>query len=386
MEAEVSYTNIAPPRISTSDTPTVIPHGVDGDFCRFDFSEPTRQTFRRLFSAQNCKSYDLFKAEHWLSNSPFQGESVLICRNVRIGGKSSIIYNDEVFLPDQEMPSYLKYVIKHSTHKKSIEEIISCQITRVLETAFVISHPHSDFYGHFLTEIAPKVCIVKRYYDAGCIIPIIIGELEKSYIKKFILIAIPDAHIITVEAGSCLLIQNCLLPSQCAWYLFNASYKKFFDGVVQRCMKLAGDVEYPKRAIISRERVGESFRKLENWSQLAQVAAEFGYEQVSPEALSLTEQICLFGNASHIVGEYGSALHNSLFSAENVPVIAFNWINLVQQGIGLSRRQTNIFLMPDDGIPIKSPIIGDPAGSTKHFSVNPDLLTEALRFIHEPNL
>jgi O-antigen biosynthesis protein WbqL len=57
-----------------------------------------------------------------------------------------------------------------------------------------------------------------------------------------------------------------------------------------------------------------------------------------------------------IAGEYGSGLHNAIFSREARHVIAFNWINLVQQAIGMARGHGNIFILPEGGQPILAPL------------------------------
>jgi capsular polysaccharide biosynthesis protein len=57
-----------------------------------------------------------------------------------------------------------------------------------------------------------------------------------------------------------------------------------------------------------------SNRTLLNRSALEGIAVSQGFNLVYPEKLSIPEQIQLFRGAVQIVGEYGSALHNTMFS------------------------------------------------------------------------
>jgi len=65
-----------------------------------------------------------------------------------------------------------------------------------------------------------------------------------------------------------------------------------------------------------------------------------------------------------------------------VPVLAFNWINLVQQAMGLSLNQPNVFLLPGDRFLILAPGHGGKHRSTGKFSIDPGLLLAALQRLH----
>ena len=63
-----------------------------------------------------------------------------------------------------------------------------------------------------------------------------------------------------------------------------------------------------------------------------------------------------FMRADIIVGEYSSALHNSLFAGPS-QVISLNWINHVQQAICYSRKQPLTIIMPEDGTAVTAPTV-----------------------------
>jgi capsular polysaccharide biosynthesis protein len=55
-------------------------------------------------------------------------------------------------------------------------------------------------------------------------------------------------------------------------------------------------------------------RHLRNRARIEALASAAGYCTVYPERLPLPDQIALFATATHIAGEYGSALHLALFA------------------------------------------------------------------------
>lgn len=78
--------------------------------------------------------------------------------------------------------------------------------------------------------------------------------------------------------------------------------------------------------------------------QFEQAALERGYEIVYPETLGLEEQIALFSEASHVVGEYGSALHSMLYAPKGSVVGMIRCPNDVQLRISALKEQKSVLL------------------------------------------
>jgi capsular polysaccharide biosynthesis protein len=93
-----------------------------------------------------------------------------------------------------------------------------------------------------------------------------------------------------------------------------------------------------RRLYVSREKWGNVTRRLANAEAVGAIADEFGFEQVFPETMSVVEQVRLFRSASLIVGDYGSALHNAMFSGRGAFVIALRGTEahpgFLQSGLG----------------------------------------------------
>jgi capsular polysaccharide biosynthesis protein len=92
-----------------------------------------------------------------------------------------------------------------------------------------------------------------------------------------------------------------------------------------------------RRIFVSRARTSQS-RSLQNRARVEQIATEAGLELVYPESMALPEQMRLFAEARVIFGEYGSALHNSLFSLPGTTICALRGAlehpGFIQSGFG----------------------------------------------------
>jgi capsular polysaccharide biosynthesis protein len=68
------------------------------------------------------------------------------------------------------------------------------------------------------------------------------------------------------------------------------------------------------KIFISRRKADPHRRVLLNRARIEEIAVLFGYIIVCPEEMTTLQQIAMFEGATHIVGEYGSGLHTSIFS------------------------------------------------------------------------
>jgi capsular polysaccharide biosynthesis protein len=69
---------------------------------------------------------------------------------------------------------------------------------------------------------------------------------------------------------------------------------------------------------------------------------------VRPEAMGLLEQIALFRSASHVIGEYGSAIHSTVFGPPGMRVGFIRCPNAVQLRISALCGQSSIVMLPED--------------------------------------
>ena len=373
------------PQILVSELPVSLAVDDDAPYRRSYLELPEPHAYRRLFGVLNACTVDPFLTEFWLNNSKPSGLSVLVARDIRVLSDLYLFSGGELFMPNEEMPGYLEHIVAQGDRAARLQELCAQSPDGVIEQAFIISHCNCKIYGHFLVEVLPKLAIVKRYYDSGLRIPIVLGSRDPSFMAEIIKTALPEAEIIVLSSDRGVLIRNCLLPSQCHMYLLNAHHNAFLNELIANCNDQCSDIEFPEKVLISREGISDSFRSLANWGEIEHIAGTFGYTVVQPELLPMVQQVCLFSRARAIVGEYGSALHNAIFAREARCVVALNWINLVQQAIGLARGHSNIFIFPEGGQPILAPALSTvgPIVNTQ-YAVPSDLVVRALEFADKP--
>lgn len=84
----------------------------------------------------------------------------------------------------------------------------------------------------------------------------------------------------------------------------------------------APDIPRPRRIYVVRN-VGNR-RRLVNEPEIMALVARHGFEPVSPENLSITEQAALFSNAEAVFGVKGSAMTNILFASQNCSLMVMS--------------------------------------------------------------
>lgn len=78
-----------------------------------------------------------------------------------------------------------------------------------------------------------------------------------------------------------------------------------------------------KKVYLSRSKLSNRLRKIENEKTLEKELSSHGTVIVHPETLSIGEQIDLFSNASILIGAVGSAFHTALLSQSDENTIAY---------------------------------------------------------------
>lgn len=298
----------------------------------------------------DCGIMDPFHADNWLKISSPNIQKIFSIQHAKISANLEILnkYHDNSFL-EKCFPGYLPGLLG-SEHFQRAKREFSHQDTSIVDKAFLLNHGHDHIYGHFLTEIFPKIIIVDMAYRIGFRFPVVIGNQTPDYCEKFFRIIVPDVEIIRVPLGG-IRINQCFLPSHPPLYLMNKIQKHAFD----KAMKVTKtNTNERLRLMVRRSHIENSFRQLENWSEIESLAVSYGFTTFTPADHSLDEQIDHFRRSDIILGEYSSALHNSLFAGP-AQVISLNWINHVQQAICYSRSQPLTIIMPEDGVAVLAP-------------------------------
>jgi Glycosyltransferase 61 len=89
-------------------------------------------------------------------------------------------------------------------------------------------------------------------------------------------------------------------------------------------------------------------RRLSNFENLAQLAEKFLHcRRIEPSRLDFQDQVGTFRNLKTVVGEYGSALHNIVFSHQRPVCICIGHINMLQSTLCALRGAEVVYLTAD---------------------------------------
>jgi capsular polysaccharide biosynthesis protein len=214
--------------------------------------------------------------------------------------------------------------------------------------AFIITNFNQYTYGHFLLEVMPKAFVVRELYAAGYSFPIVWPQSMSNMAPVFKAIH-PDIELLYYDDKAVRLqVPLGLFPSAMTSKSYDF-HEIFIAGV--RTLARSTGVEYaPRRLFISRQN-WRSFRQLKNENELADIAAANGFEIVQPQKLPWIEQVRLFAQASHVIGEFTSALHNTMFCSAAAKVVALNKFGNAQTAIADSIGHSLGYILPSDGVP-----------------------------------
>lgn len=197
------------------------------------------------------------------------------------------------------------------------------------EKAAIISTRCPTNYFHWMIEYLPKIKIIldSKMNDY----PILVEEnLPRQHTEAIGILANKfDLKVIFYNPQQRLLIKKLLIPSPVTYhpddpdvpYWQGAGLIK--DLVIFLKQNLTASISPPleKKRNIFLTRPSHS-RGIVNIKDLYKIASNYGFEIITPEKMSLKEQIMLFKNVNVLITPCGSALVNTLFMPENSKVLS----------------------------------------------------------------
>ena len=196
---------------------------------------------------------------------------------------------------------------------------------RVTGQAAMITGPGHRVYGHWLSDFLPKLYLLLALgYDVRRLRYLMPADTPSFGHVWLELLGIPAENIILFDSRQSLVwVEELLVPTilhnglRASILLNNAA--KCLLSLLEGRVGGSNDIGQRRRIFVSRARASQS-RPLLNRDRIEDIARAAGLEIVHPESLSLADQVRLFNEASAIVGEYGSAVHGSLFSSAGTTV------------------------------------------------------------------
>ena len=246
--------------------------------------------------------------------------------------------------------------------------------TRAVRKAVLLVAGHSHkIYGHWLVDYMPKLWVLQQAgYDLASIQFLWPRNTLKFARAFFDAAGIRPDQIFEYDPGTEQVeAEELIIPTLTRFGNMTlpclpaiASFLVDRIGVTERAVRKI----FLARPSDANGPVGP--RPLVNRREVEAVAASLGYEIVHPQRHTIVDQISLFRSATHVAGEYGSALHNSIFSRPGTVVCAIRGAGklpgFLQSSIGERMRQPTGY------------VFGALINDRRAFLVDADLVREAL--------
>ncbi len=303
-----------------------------------------------------------------------------VIRRAFVGGGGSIAVRNGAYLyAAGAYPSYVKTYLDENIAPQTwaFETGWFKRKTLHLECAFALVH-FNLMWGHWLTEVFPKLFVIRALAERGVRAPILIPSNVPVFVAEVIEDVLPGQKVIVYDPGTHkVAVRRLLLPSMLQReYVFHPWFGEALDAYAQTRTPSPDR----SRVFVSRAamRTAYAYREMSNEPEIEAIAEEAGFQIIRPEFLPWREQVGVFAGAHVIAGEFGSGLHNALVSPRGAKVVALNWIGEIQSRIANFRGQDIGYVLPDDG----QPRIFHLEGSLQRFRIDPvefrDRLSEAV--------
>lgn len=288
---------------------------------------------------------------HFLVRPQATGLGLACLRDVLVSGQSLVGRSWLLYRLAPLTPVFVDDYLSNSLPVGD-RKITRKQRKSVPEVTILVTHWNSGVYGHWLLEGMPKLLLLRQIANYLPPLRIALPRSIEKWVSAWIEQILPDATIEKYDDRSTYLhCRTLLIPT----LLTDPEHHLFHPELGRLLANLQPPIApNTHRARLYVSRVAPSlFRHLSNQAEIEEIAVSEGLELVKPETLSITEQIALFARADLIVGEFGSAMHNALFSPPDATVFCLNWINGLQSRIAQLKQQRVGYLLPSNGVPMR---------------------------------
>jgi capsular polysaccharide biosynthesis protein len=288
-------------------------------------------------------------------------------------GPGWVSKDDQVLFDPSLYPRYARDWYLGKRDDDAADNDLSRLIERRYPAGWHVSHFRCGVYGHWLSEVMPKLLVIREFlrrWPGYRSMPLFLPSVFPQFVYANTRRLLADVPVLTYDPQfEYLTFERLFMPT---WGVAHVLHRWVGEQIDRIAAAPATDL--PRRMFVSR-RHKSAFRALDNLKQLETIAAEEGLAVVYPEDHPFERQIALFRNADVVVGEFGSALHNALFSRPGTLVVALNWINGVQSRIARLRRHRIGYLLPDSGLEV----LFSPDAPVQHYTIDPDGFRAKLR-------
>jgi hypothetical protein len=228
-------------------------------------------------------------------------------------------------------------------HRKRIE---------LSKPALLIAGPGHNIWGHWLLDFLPRLALFRRVlgnFLDDFIIPVSADTPHWVYKAARFLCQIGEEKFLqydmATEAIGC--GYGIIMPTYAhSHYFLHSFLREFYLPFVRNDEPDAGGRIFVSRRRFARQSKGPP-RMFKQQEYFEHAAGKWGFNVVHPEELDFQAQIDLFAGAAAVVGEFGSGMHNALFSPTGTVVGQFLMGSPTQSRIAGLCGHRSVYLLPD---------------------------------------
>ncbi len=172
------------------------------------------------------------------------------------------------------------------------------------------------YHSHFLLQCFPRVLLAREEFpDVKFAVP---WDLRKYQREMLHMVGITEDRLIPIYPETTVYGDELIIPE-----LWPAIFTRFTERIYSEMMEKVGGsgVKPHRRILISRE-ARTQWRNMVNYNVVKDIlATEFGFDVVSPDKLSLADEINLFKESAIIAGAEGAGLYNCCFATSESAVL-----------------------------------------------------------------
>ncbi len=288
-------------------------------------------------------------------------------------GPGWVSTGNDVLFEQSLYPGYCRDMYRRKQIYNAIDKDLGKLLERRFRTGWHVTHFNCGVYGHWLLEVMPKLLVIQdflRRWPEYIFMPIFMPSIFPAFVYEHTRSLLPHVPIVTYDPQFEYIRADAMfMPTWGVDHVWN-----LWIGAQVDALASTRAPAMPKRMFVSR-RLPSTFRMLDNLKELERVAIEEGLTTIYPEDQPLLTQIALFRNATVVVGEFGSGLHNALFSPSNTLVVALNWIDACQSRIARLRQHRIGYLLPASG----REVLFEPGAELQHYAIDLDEFRAKLR-------
>lgn len=244
-----------------------------------------------------------------------------------------------------------------------------------VDSVITVLHFNCHVYGHFLVEIIPKIFVLKEFFKTtakDAVPPLAMPTNIKAWVKRYIMEIWPECNFLWFDPRKeFVAAKNTFVVAGQQRLQEHPGIAQYFLGlgkesgsVVKKRESLHfvmlkqflgfGKTFDPSRKgrkiLLARPKIHFSKRNIANFARLKKIAICKGYEVVEPKSFgSLQEQANFFSQCSVVLGEFTSALHNTVFCPSGTIVGCLNYRNHYQESIAAVIGHNLNYILPDSG-------------------------------------